>query len=154
MAKIYDDNSFQISILSRVTAKTVADLAIYTDYNQNPITTGPYLLQDLRTIQQSLDNLFHCSKYRRRYEPYYYVPIWELIGELYGTRGALAVLDRIKHYVEMNEPRVKCYPELSQIDVNANRNLVRLDLQIAVPTIRMGEMYSYQTELTNTEEAA
>lgn len=148
------DGTFEISLLPNISAKRISNIALYTDYNQNPTSTGPYLLQDLRVIQQSLDNLFHCTQYRRRYEPNYYVPIWELIGELFDTYGALDVLIKVKYYVELNEPRVKVYPELSQLDVSSNRHVAKLDLRVAVPTVRMGEMYSYQTELVNTEEAA
>lgn len=149
MSKIINakTGTFEISILPFVNASNISNFALYSDYNVNPITYGPYLVQDLRTIQQSLDNLFHCTQYMRRYEPMYYVPLWELIGELFGTEGVQSILSRIKYYVEINEPRVRVYPELSQLDVEANRHVAKLRMAIAVPTVRVGEMYSYETEI-------
>ena len=139
-------STFKIDLFTTKETTHVVDFSKYTDYNQNPITYGPSIVKDLQTIKQSLDNLFHCKKYQRRYMYDYYVPIDELIGELYGPTGAITVLDKIASYVEYNEPRVKCYPQLSQITAS-EPNLVKLDLVHIVTSLNKGNKYTYSTQI-------
>ena len=60
-------NTFKIDLLAQKTKTHIVQVYQYSDYNQNPITYGPDIVTDLQTIWQSLDNLFHCKKYLRRY---------------------------------------------------------------------------------------
>lgn len=138
--------TFKLDLLSQNKKSPVVVVSHYSDYNQNPLTTGPDIIVDMQTIKQSLDNLFHCRKYQRRYMYDYYVPIESLIGELYGPNGAYIVLTDIASYVEYNEPRVRCYPKLSQISAN-EPNLVRLDLVHSVQGMGTGEKYTYSTQI-------
>lgn len=139
--------TFKMDLFSNNIKTHVVQLSKYSDYNQNPITYGPNIVADLSTIRQSLDNLFHCKKYARRYLYDYYVPINELIGELYGVSGAITVLNKIVSYVEYNEPRVKCFPQLSQISIT-EPNLVKLDLVHIVEALKNENKYVYSTEIT------
>lgn len=140
-------STFKMDLFSHDVKTHIVDISQYSDYNQNPITYGPSIIVDLTTIKQSLDNLFHCKKYQRRYLPDYYVPIEDLIGELYGPSGATLVLDKIAYYVEYNEPRVKCYPQLSQISAS-EPNLVKLDLVHSVNLLKLENKYTYSTTIT------
>ena len=139
--------TFKMDLLAQNTKSSTVKLAHFSDYNQNPLTVGPDVVVDMQTIKQSLDNLFHCRKYQRRYMYDYYVPIDSLIGELYGPNGAYMVLTNIASYIEYNEPRVICYPKLSRISAN-EPNLVRLDLVHSIQDMGTGEKYTYSTELT------
>ena len=140
-------NTFKIDLIAQKTKTTVIQVSQYTDFNQNPITYGPEIVVDMQTIKQSLDNLFHCKKYQRRYLYDYYVPIDSLIGELYKPNGNYLVLTNIANYVEHNEPRVKCIPKLSQINVN-EPHLVMLELVHEIPLLNDGKKYKYTTEIT------
>lgn len=139
--------TFNLKLLSPDIKKKETKLSQYSDYNQNPVSTGPAIVTDLQTIKQSLDNLFHARRYERRYMHDYYVPINELIGELYEINGVMSLLTQIISYIEYNEPRVKCYPQLSSISVN-KPNLIKLTIVHEVPSISSGTKYSYSTEIT------
>lgn len=138
---------FKLNTLSQNIKTHTIVISQYSDYNQNPISLAPDIVVDLMTIRQSLDNLFHCKKYLRRYMYDYYVPIDDIIGELHGLDGETRALIRIAHFVEYNEPRVKCYPQLSQITENDFHHY-RLDLVHSVEGMQKGNTYKYTTDIT------
>ena len=127
-------------------ATTLKKVARYTDYNQNPSSQSTILVADATAIKQSLDNLFNCSKYRRRYLPDYYVPIDAIIGELYNTVGMHQAIDNIIYYVELNEPRVSCDAQLSELNVFEDKNKFKLDLVITIPSLSTANQYLYSLE--------
>lgn len=139
-------STFKINITGNIDNISSKEEAVFSDYNQNPFTTEPDIVLDMKCIHQSLDNLFHSYRNHRRYMPWYYVPVNDLIGELNGIRSNMVILSTIASYVERNEPRVKCYPLLSTI-ANTGEHVVRLDLIMDVPTLHKNSKFIYTTDL-------
>ena len=134
---------FNADIANYTDTHKLSQINIYTDYSQCIISSAVPIVTGIDTIQQSLDNLFHARKHGRRYMYYYYVPMDELIGELYGTAGTSEILDRIKYFVELNESRVQCYPSLSQLFIEHDLNRFQLSLVLDVPTLANDTKFVY-----------
>lgn len=111
-------------------------------FETEPYENRRQLALNMEVTKQELDNLFSTRQYERPYQPEYYNPLENLIGELYTTENeSLAfklVSDKIRQFI----PRIK-------ID-NANTRFSFSNYKI-IMTLVFTDAYDYYKNLYSYE---
>lgn len=72
-------------------------------FAQEPVQVNRAVVTNLLVTQQELDNLFSTKKYTRPYQPEYYNPLEDIIGELWSEAVRIiaisAVVDKVRRFI-------------------------------------------------------
>lgn len=125
-------------------------VTIYSDINSNPVDNGTPIAINLKAIQQSLDNLFSTRKYERPFEPEYYSPIYDVIGELATSATAAALSSAIYRKIQRFEPRIIYDNAASIIEPGDDANSYIVDIVFRMAGGIDSNSYNYNVRLHNT----
>lgn len=75
-------------------------------FESEPTIANKVMAFNIEVTKQELDNLFSTEKYERPYQPEYYNPIEELIGELWTDATEEVALKLITDKINMFIPRL------------------------------------------------
>lgn len=98
----------------------------YSSFESDPDKEHRQLAINIQVVKQELDNLFSTHKYERPYDPDYFNPIEDLIGELWTQDLSGVALQNVVNKVEKYIPRVS----ISTSDTVFNYKDHRLDMEL------------------------
>lgn len=78
----------------------------YASFDSNPEVNNRAIAINHDVLKQELDNLFKTKKYERPYDPDYYNPLEELIGELWKSEYAYLAIQAVTNKISKYVPRI------------------------------------------------
>lgn len=77
-----------------------------SSFETNPEEAKKSLAINLSVTKQELDNLFSTKRYERPYQPEYFNPLEEIIGELYVSESIATAIKLVTDKINMFIPRI------------------------------------------------
>lgn len=83
------------------------DFISYASFETEPSEANRAIATDLDVLKQELDNLFSTYMYERPYQPEYYNPLEELIGELWTESSSTMAIHLVTEKINKFIPRIR-----------------------------------------------
>jgi phage baseplate assembly protein W len=109
------------------------EFIVYSCMDMNPYSNKRNVAINLEVTKQELDSLFDTKKYERLYQPEYYSPLDELLGELWNDETVSTALHLIDEKVTRWIPREAHLMDYNtQVDKVFHTSLYQIDYQALV----------------------
>ena len=141
-------NKMSVTLFNQRTSESVVTL--YSDLNANPVKNGSPLATNLKAVQQSLDNLFSTEQFERPFQPEYYSPIFDVIGELAVGATTAALSSAIYKKIQRFEPRIVYDNSASSITALTQENAYDVNVVFRMKGNVDSNSYNYNVRLYRT----
>lgn len=115
----------------------------YASFALEPTAKNRALVYDLDVLHQELDSLFSTRQYERPYQPEYYNPLEEILGELWTASTSTLALHLVTDKINQFIPRVQVNNK-TNFSYNAYR--IAMDLVISYKNDFTNTLYNYQRD--------
>lgn len=115
----------------------------YASFETEPTKKNRALAINLDVTKQELDSLFNTKKYERPYQPEYFNPIEDLIGELWSDSIETTALHLISEKVNQFIPRITVD---SKSFFQKNMNSIEMNLIFYYTNDFTRALYNYKNE--------
>lgn len=115
-------------------------------FELKPYTHRRAIAVNLEETKQELDSLFETKMYERPYQPDYYNPLEELIGELWTDGMETSAIQLIEDKVNRFIPYITI--DQNRTVFNYSTHLLKLELVFSFENDFSNTLYSYERDFT------
>ena len=115
-------------------------------FELKPYTHRRAIAVNLEETKQELDSLFETKMYERPYQPDYYNPLEELIGELWTDDMETSAIQLIEDKVNRFIPYITI--DQNRTVFNYSTHLLKLELVFSFENDFSNTLYSYERDFT------
>ena len=115
-------------------------------FDLKPYTHRRAIAVNLEETKQELDSLFETKMYERPYQPDYYNPLEELIGELWTDDMETSAIQLIEDKVNRFIPYITI--DQNRTVFNYSTHLLKLELVFSFENDFSNTLYSYERDFT------
>lgn len=115
-------------------------------FDLKPYTHRRAIAVNLEETKQELDSLFETKMYERPYQPDYYNPLEELIGELWTDDMETSAIQLIEDKVNRFIPYITI--DQNRTVFNYSTHLLKLELVFSFENDFSNALYSYERDFT------
>lgn len=115
-------------------------------FDLKPYTHRRAIAVNLEETKQELDSLFETKMYERPYQPDYYNPLEELIGELWTDGMETSAIQLIEDKVNRFIPYITI--DQNRTVFNYSTHLLKLELVFSFENDFSNTLYSYERDFT------